>query len=96
MIDIAEVITASEGFWDSTINWYNITPIILFISVPIMFVIFLFGMMAFVDNDKRERVICAGICIIGVVVIDLDDDVIVDPALEPDELAERIITLAKW
>lgn len=69
MIDIAEVITASEGFWDSTINWYNITPIMLFISVPIMFVIFLFGMMAFVDNDKRERVICAGICIISVAYI---------------------------
>ena len=31
-----------------------------------------------------------------IIVIDLDNNVIVAPALESDEIAERLITLAEW
>ena len=186
MINITDIIAASEGFWDTTIAWYDAAPIMLFISVPAMLVAFIFGASATDENSMRKKAIYIGLCvtcvayIIGswtivltnwhptdvysrptwdtlveeaydvaiiaddaddelgdntnrpcvtvfgrensdyvidmtvkdangyardyrlvakngeITVIDLDSDVIVTPALESDEIAERLITLAEW
>lgn len=54
MIDIAEVITASEGFWDSTINWYNdeLSNALATSGIGLLFVMFMLMVYIFLDNAK--------------------------------------------
>lgn len=63
MINMADIIAASEGFWDTTIAWYDAAPVMLFISVPAMLVAFAFGAGAVDENNTRKKVVCIGLCV---------------------------------
>ena len=69
MINMADIIATSEGFWDTTIAWYDTAPIMIFISIPAMLIAFVFGTEAVAEDSMRKKAIYIGLCAIGVAYI---------------------------
>lgn len=69
MINMVDILAASEGFWNTTIAWYDAVPVILFISVPTIFFVFIFGAKAVDEDSRRKKAIYIGLCAIGVTYI---------------------------
>ena len=69
MINMADIIATSEGFWDTTIAWYDTAPIMIFISIPAMLIAFVFGASAVAEDSIRKKAIYIGLCAIGVAYI---------------------------